>query len=186
LGENVVSALYVIVSVLFAIYLVLRIGRMLGGRSVTVMGRESGPQPHATFDPNRFNTAPLPKRTDEEIKAHDETLQMEWVTYNGRTPPLRLKLRGNTYEGFRRVIRKYIDIVGQDHFDGLSHAERMQLMPLFIAEAYVIEWEGAQYPNGAPMPYSPANLALFMAGDQHLIVFADQESQRISPPWPTG
>jgi hypothetical protein len=82
------------------------------------------------------------------------------------------------------VIRKYTDRMGQDHFDRLSDAERMQFMPLFIAEAYVIEWEGAQYQNGAPMPYSPANLALFMAGDEPLIAFVQQEAERIGPPWP--
>lgn len=184
LGENVASALYVIVSVLVAIYLVLRIGRMLGGRSV-IAGRESGGQPPAAFDPNRFNAAPLPKRTDEEIKARDDALQTEWVTYNGHTPPLRLKLRGNSYEGFRRVSRKYIDRIGQDHFEHLSDAERAQFMHLLIAEAYVIEWDGAQYPNGAPMPYSPAGLALFLAADQHLIAFVQHEAERISPPWPT-
>jgi hypothetical protein len=61
----------------------------------------------------------------------------------------------------------------------------MQFLLPVIAEAYAIEWEGAQYQNGAPMPYSPANLALFMAGDQHLIAFVSQKAERISPPWPT-
>ena len=72
-----------------------------------------------------------------------------------RAPPLRLKLRGNSYEGFRRVTRKYIDRTGQDHFERLSDAQRMQFLLPVIAEAYVIEWEGAQYQNGAPLPYSP-------------------------------
>lgn len=136
------------------------------------------------WDPNRFNTAPLPARSPQELKARDDALQSEWVTYNGRTPPLRLKVRGNSYEGFRRVTRKYIDIIGQDHFDRLGEAERVQFLLPVIAEAYVLDWDGAQYQNGTAMPYSPANLVLFMAADQHLIAFVNQEADRISPAWP--
>jgi hypothetical protein len=151
-----------------AIYFVVRIARAPARRS-------PGP-----FDPTHFNTARLPRRTYAELKG-----QTEWVTYNGRTPSLRLRVRGNSYEGFRRVVRKHIDRVGQDYFEQLSAAERMQFLLQAIAEAYVIEWEGAEYPNGGPMPFSPANLALFMAGDQHLTAFVNQEADRLSPPWPT-
>jgi len=164
------------VVVVMAIYFVLRIA---------VVSRNSGPQPTEAFDPNRFNTVPLPKRTVTELKAHVDALRTEWVTYNGRTPPLRLKLRGNSYEDFRRRSQNYIDRIGQDHFERLSDAQLMQFLLPVIAEAYVVEWEGAQYQNGAPMPYCPDNLALFMAGDQHLMAFVKQEAERISPPWPT-
>jgi hypothetical protein len=88
-------------------------------------------------------------------------------------------------KGFRRVIRKYIDRTGQHHFERLPDADRLQFLLPVIAEAYVMELEGAQYRNGEPMPYSPANLALFMAGDQHLTAFVEQEADRLSPPWPT-
>jgi hypothetical protein len=136
------------------------------------------------WDPNRFNTAPLPTRSAEQLKARDDASESHWVTYNGRTPPLRLKVRGNSYEGFRRVCRKYIDSIGQDHFDRLAEADRVQFMLPVMAEAHVLDWDGAQYQNGTPMPYSPANLALFMAEDQHLIAFVAQEGGRISPRWP--
>ncbi len=136
------------------------------------------------WDPNRFNTAPVPTRSSQQLKERDDALQSEWITYNGRTPPLRLKVRGNSYEGFRRVVRKYIDTIGQDHFDRLAEAERVQFLLPVMAEAYVLDWDGAQYQNGTPMPYSPANLVLLMAGDQHLIAFVKQEAERISPAWP--
>ncbi len=179
------GALYGVVSVLFAIYFVLRITRMLGGRSVTVVSRDGGAQPPKAFDANRRNMAPLPTRTAEELKRHDDSLQTEWVTYNGYTPPLRLKVRGNSYKGVRGSMRKYIDRIGQDHYERLSDAERAQFMRPELAESHVLEWEGAQYQNGAPMPFSPANLALFMAAAQHLVAFVQQEAERISPSWPT-
>lgn len=52
-----------------------------------------------------------------------------------------------------------------------------------MAEAYVLDWEGATYPNGAPMLYSPENLAAFMATDPHLVAFIRQEAHRLSPKW---
>ena len=107
------------------------------------------------------------------------------MTYNGATPPLRLHVRGQTYEGFRRVIRKYIDRIGQDHFDQLSQQQKEEFLLPVVAEAYVSDWEGAQYPNGNAMPFSPANLAIMMAKDPHLGAFVESEAERISPPWPT-
>ena len=108
-----------------------------------------------------------------------------WVTYGGATPPLRLHIHGQTYEGFRRVVRKHIDRLGQDYFDQLPQQRKEEFLLPVVAEAYVSDWEGAQYPNGNEMPFSPANLAIMMAKDPHLGAFLQSEAERISPPWPT-
>src|SRR5580693_8555600 len=84
---------------------------------------------------------------------------------------------------FRRVIRKYIDRIGQDHFDQLSQQQKEEFLLPVVAEAYVSDWEGAQYPNGNAMPFSPANLAIMMAKDPHLGALVESEAERISPPW---
>ena len=175
-----------LISVAFLTYLVLRISGMIGGYRATVtLGTTGTPETPPPFDPNRFNTSPLPQRTQTELEQIVSSMQTEWVTYAGATPPLRLRVRGQSYEGFRRVIRKYIDLKGQDHFDRLSQEQKMEFLLPVIADAYVSDWEGAQYPNGNAMPFSPANLAIMMAKDPHLGAFVKSEAERISPPWPT-
>jgi hypothetical protein len=180
------AIIYGLIAIAFLIYLVLRIVGMIGGYRTTVTlqttGTREAPPP---FDPNRFNTSPLPRRTQKELEQIENSMQTEWVTYNGATPPLRLHVRGQTYEGFRRVIRKYIDRIGQDHFDQLSQQQKEEFLLPVVAEAYVSDWEGAQYPNGNAMPFSPANLAIMMTKDPHLGAFVESEAERISPPWPT-
>ena len=173
------AIIYGLIAVAFLIYLVLRIVGMIGGYRTTVTVR---PRP---FDPNRFNTSPLPTRTQKELESAQNSMRTEWVTYDGATPPLRLHVRGQSYEGFRRVTRKYIDLTGQDNFDRLSQQQKVEFLLPVIAEAYVSDWEGAQYSNGNAMPFSPANLAIMMARDPHFGAFVQSEAERLSPPWPT-
>jgi hypothetical protein len=175
-----------LIAVALLIYLVLRIVEMIGGYRTTVTLRATDkPRPPPPFDPNRFNTSPLPRRSQRELEQIQNSLQTKWVTYGGATPSLRLHIQGQTYEGFRRVVRKHIDRFGQDNFDQLSQQRKEEFLLPVVAEAYVSDWEGAQYPNGNEMPFSPANLAIMMAQDPHLGAFLQSEAERISPPWPT-
>jgi hypothetical protein len=73
----------------------------------------------------------------------------------------------------------------QDYFDQLSQQQKEEFLLPVVADAYVSNWEGAQYPNGNAMPFSPANLAIMMAKDHHLGAFVQSEAERISPRWPT-
>jgi hypothetical protein len=175
-----------LIAVAFLIYLVLRIVGMIGGyrTNVTLQTTRTTKTP-PPFDPNHFNTSPLPRRTQNELKQIQNSMRTEWVTYGGATPPLRLHVRGQSYEGFRRVTRKYIDLTGQDNFDRLSQQQQVEFLIPVIAEAYVLAWEGAQYSNGNEMPFSPANLAIMMAKDPHFGAFVQSEAERLSPPWPT-
>jgi hypothetical protein len=175
-----------LIAVAFLIYLVLRIVGMIGGyRTNVTLQTTRTPETPPPFDPNRFNTSPLPQRAQKELEQIQSSMRTEWVTYAGATPPLRLHVRGQSYEGFRRVTRKYIDLTGQDNFDRLSQQQKVEFLLPVIAEAYVSDWEGAQYSNGNAMPFSPANLAIMMAKDPHFGAFVQCEAERLSPPWPT-
>jgi hypothetical protein len=174
--------LSIIIGVLSAIFLLLRIAQMLGG-SVPIAARK---KPIEVFSGDRFNIAPLPKRPAKEIAAQISALKTEWVTYNGMTPPLQLLIRGQSYESYRRVVRSEIDVIGQRNFERLSTQQQAEISRLIVARAYVGEWEGAEYTNGNPMPFSSENLSLLIASDPHLEVFIVTEAGRISPPWPTS
>lgn len=180
------AIIYGLIAVAFLIYLVLRIVEIIGGHR-TFVSLQGTPTPKTPppFDPNRFNTSPLPQQFQKELEQTQNSMQTKWVTYDGATPPLRLHIRGQTYEGFRRVSRKHIDLFGQHNFDQLSQRQREEFLLGVVADAYISDWKGARYPNGNAMPFSSANLAIMMAKDPHLGAFVQSEAERISPPWPT-
>lgn len=126
--------------------------------------------------------APLPERSAEQLKEMFDGAASEWVDYPGSTPPLRLRVRGLSYELYRRVARRRMGPLSGN--DPAAAAMLPTLNNVVMAEGYVTDWHGATYPNGAEMPYSPENLAAKMAQDQYLAIFVIQQGQRLSPPWP--
>ena len=62
--------------------------------------------------------------------------------------------------------------------------QKMELMKTFLpdinAQAYVLDWEGAQYPNGNPLPFSPDRLAILMRKDEILRVFVTDEAWKLA------
>jgi hypothetical protein len=107
----------------------------------------------------------------------------EWLEYPGRTPPLRLHIRGQSYENYRLFARKYLDQLGSG-YALLTPQERHMLSCKTIADAYIADWAGVIYPNGAPIPYSPGEAGLMLAQDEHLFLFVTQNANRLSPEWP--
>jgi hypothetical protein len=175
-----------VIGVLVVVVLILRIAQMTGGTTTTIKTIHGSYDPEGNFHPGetgRREVAPLPARSGQELQQQAESMVVEWVTYPGATPPLRLKIRGATYEMYRRVARKYIDQVGQDNFERLSMEQIQVVNRSMMAEAYVLDWEGAQYPNGAPKPFLPASLALLLNSDPHLEEFLIHHGERISPKW---
>jgi hypothetical protein len=179
------GVIYSLIAIFFLIYLVLRIVRMLSPRSRVAVDR-SKTEAEERFSADRFNTAPLPAQSAEETAKQLASQPTEWVTYNGMTPPLRLNIRGQSYESYRRVARVHIDVVGQKNMERFSEAQIAGINNLIVADAYVTDWEGAKYPNGNPMPFSPQDLAVLLSKDEHLLAFVSREAKRISPPWPTS
>jgi len=110
-------------------------------------------------------------------------MPIEWVTYLGATPPLKLKIRGTTEMMYRQASRKFINLLGQENFERLSNQEKLAAIHAINADIYVLDWEGAFYPNGSPMPFSPSALALLLDKDEHLNVFLSDQVARISPAW---
>ncbi len=127
---------------------------------------------------------PLPERSPKEVEHLVQSLPCEWVTYEGCTPPLRLKVRGQTYETYRRMVRAHIDGIGQHYFESLDSAQQTDIFNLIIADIYVTAWEGAQYQNGNPLPFTPENLRILFQRDPLLLNFVIDNARRISPPWP--
>jgi len=110
-------------------------------------------------------------------------MPIEWITYAGMTPELRLQIRGTTEGMFRQTTRKYINMIGQENFEHLSVGERDAMMNTIMAEAYVLDWGGALYPNGNPMPYSASSMALMLAKDPYLVAFLSDQAERLNPGW---
>ncbi|MDR3513477.1 MAG: hypothetical protein P4L73_17700 [Caulobacteraceae bacterium] len=167
----------VAISVLVIVALVVLIIRALVGHKSEVKITYGGPvQPSAL--------PPLPKLTPAEIEARSSAMVSEWVEYAGATPPLRLHVRGQSHETYRLFSRKHIDLIGEDAVQAMPETMLANLNHIVMADAYVTGWEGAVYPNGAPMPYSPRNLAIMMGADPYLVTFISQTAERLSPPWP--
>jgi hypothetical protein len=166
--------LSVAVSVVFLIYLLLRISRMLDGN-----GRVVHTEPSVTPE--------LPRRSDEEVDALLASMPTAWVTYDGMTPPLQLKVRGLTQELYRRFTKARIDAFGRDTLNSLPPNEAMEvvrgLLPDVNASAYVLDWSGATYPNGKPLPYTPDNMAALMRKDDMLRNFVSDEAGKLGPAW---
>lgn len=137
------------------------------------------------FDPDKYNQSPLPIRSLVELASETAKLRTEWVTYGGATPPLKLKVTAQSYESYRRMARQMIDRdIGQENVERLSVEQLEAFNHSVLATAYVADWDGAQYPNGSPMPFSVGNLVVMMAQDPYLEAFIVNEARRISPPWP--
>jgi hypothetical protein len=121
--------------------------------------------------------------SSEEFEQQAASMPVEWITYVGMTPELLLKIRGTTQGMFRQTTRKYINIIGQENFERLSTSERNAMMDAIMAEAYVLDWNGALYPNGNPMPYSASSLAVMLAKDPLLGTFLSDQDERLNPGW---
>ncbi|HKZ09222.1 MAG TPA: hypothetical protein VJL61_00785 [Rhodanobacteraceae bacterium] len=167
--------LSVAVSIVFLVYLLLRISRMLGGGTRVV---QVGP-----------DVAPpeLPHRSDTEINALLASMPTAWVTYEGMTPPLQLKVRGLSHELYRRFTKAKLDAYGRDLLNSLPPSEAIaiakSLLPDVNAAAYVVDWKGAMYPNGKAVPYSPDNMATLMRKDEMLRNFISDEAGKLGPAW---
>lgn len=168
------GALSALIGVVFLVYLLLRIVRMLDGGPRTPSVAPQGPPE-------------LPKRSEAEIETLLESMPTKWVAYEGMTPPLELKIRGLTYELWRRFARHHLDQFGQHTLDALPVAEAAKvsasLLPNINDQAYVLDWRGMTYPNGNPLPYTSENLATLMRKDEFLMNFVSKEAEKLSPDW---
>ena len=167
----------VVIGVLLIIVLSLAIIRALVGTTTryTVIPN----QPESVFDP-----APG-VRTAAEIGAISDTMSSEWCVYEGVTPPLRLKIRGQSLENYARITRLHLDEFGRDSYAALPPQQQAQILSRISADAYVVDWEGALYPNGNPLPFTQQNLMAMIEKDSFLWPFIQEHAHRLSPPWPT-
>lgn len=153
---------------------------MTGGVKTTLTTVQGTFDEHGNFRAGPPPPVALPL-TPEEFDRQAASMAIEWVTYEGMTPPLKLKIRGTTEMTYRQVCRKYINAIGQEQFEQWPENQKLGLIRTVNSELYVLEWEGAQYGNGNPMPFSPSNLALLLEQDPHLNAFLSDEVARISP-----
>ena len=82
------------------------------------------------------------------------------------------------------------EVGGQAMFDAMPTDQARNVLaalnPRLIATAYVIDWEGAIYPNGSPMPFTISNIATRLEQDPYLLTFVTDEAHRLSPDWKDG
>lgn len=166
--------LSILVSVAFLIYLLLRIERMTTRSRSTVA---SAPTPSRASD--------LPDLSEAEIQTQLATMPTKWVSYEGMTPPLKLRIRGLNRDLYRLLTRAEFERHGYGNPETLSRDVLVkvveQLHPIINANNLVVDWNGAQYPNGNPMPYSPDNLVILMRKDPFLSNFIAEEAGKLGP-----
>lgn len=161
--------IWAIVGLLMIVLLVMRIAGMLGnGRTQAV---PAIPDPAPGF------------KSAEQVQATSEVMPSEWCEYQGRTPPLRLKIRGQSEENYTRITRQQLATLGPGGINYLSEDQRSAFVSRIAAQAYVADWEGAFYPNGNPIPFSVDNLMAVIEGDQLLTAFVMENAHRLSPAW---
>ena len=167
--------LSITISVALLVYLALRISKMVGGDTAIASRQAIGGLPE------------LPNCSDADIELLLASMPTAWTTYQGMTPPLELKVRGLSHELYRRFTKLHLDAYGRHILDTLTPSEVMEvgqsLLPNINAAAYVVDWKGAAYQNGNPIPYSPENLASFMRKDEMLRNFVSEEAGKIGPAW---
>ncbi len=154
---------------------------MIGGVTTTVKTIHGSYDKDGNFypgEPGRSETAPQPVRAAQELQTQAASMPVAWVTYPGATPPLKLKIRGCSEEMYQGAWRKYTDLFAQ-----LSREQIHAYRPLINAEIYVLDWEGALYPNGVPIPFTPDGLAILLRNDPHLDAFLSDQVRQVSPKW---
>jgi hypothetical protein len=170
--------IYAIAGVLLIILLVIRIAQATSGTKtvLTYEARSGGSSPR-----------PLPELQPKSASEVDSILDLptEWVTYAGATPPLRLNMRGQSLDGYRYTLRKFAAEMGIDVSD-LPPEAMENVARITTAMAYVVDWEGATYANGAPLAYSARAMAAKLEADPELSIFVSENAQRLSPPWPVS
>ena len=62
----------------------------------------------------------LSHRSDAEVSALLANMPTTWVTYEGMTPPLQLKIRGLSHELYRRFTKAQLDAFGRDPLNTMS------------------------------------------------------------------
>lgn len=163
------------IGVLVMILLVVVIVRnIVGYRVETTISFPSGPE--TSEQPE------IPTPSQAELAARSAAMPSEWVEYPGATPPLKLHVRGQTYETYRLFVRKHLNGVGQEVFEAMSPAMAANFHHTVMADAYVCGWEGAAYPNGAPLAFTPQKLALMLDSDPYLEGFLLETAHRLCPP----
>lgn len=161
-----------LIGVVFLVYMLLRISRMLGGpRSTVVITNPAAP-------PQLWG------KSAAEIQSSLDNMPTKWVAYEGMTPPLQLKIRGLTGDLYQTFVHFHVDAYGRQQLESMSPQDRAEtlqkLRPAINAEAYVVDWNGAQYPNGNPLRFSPDNLAAFMRKDEMLVNFISEEAGNLA------
>ena len=162
-----------LIGVVFLIYLLLRISRIVGGTT----------RAKAAFRPSS-NSPELWEKGQAEIQSLLDAMPTAWVTYDGMTPPLKLKIRGLSGDLYQTFVHSHLDAYGREGLASMPYQDQVETMknlrPTINAEAYVLDWSGAQYPNGKPLPFSPDNLASFMRKDEMLTNFISDETGRLA------
>jgi len=172
--------IFAIIGVLLIISLSLTIIRQVAGTRIETTIRYEAASPSGL--------APLPElpvASAGVIEALTDT-ETEWVTYPGRTPSLRLKMRGQSMDGYRYILRKVAAAMGVADLSRMPPELVQPILELSRATAYVVDWEGVAYPNGEPAPYSARALVEMMEADGMLSTFVTDHSERLSPPLPVS
>lgn len=124
-----------------------------------------------------------PSLTRAAFEQQAASMKVEWVTYEGTTPPLKLKIRGASEAMHQYFARKHIHAIGEDAYSHMTPEQQRAVTRAINAELYVLDWDGAHYANGNKIPFSAPSLELMLQKDPDLDAFLSGQAKRISPAW---
>lgn len=179
------GAVTAVATVLGIVVSILTIVGMLGGKTKTIATIPGTFDREGKFHPGPPPPLPMPL-TPEEFERTVASMPVKWVTYEGTTPPLNLKIRGASEEMFVQACRRCVNDIGQDRYDRMTVQERENVVKSVMAGLYVLGWQGARYSNGSEMPFSPPDMTLMLERDPHLVTFLSEQVRQISPSWGTS
>jgi hypothetical protein len=122
-----------------------------------------------------------PPLSRAEFERQAAAMPVEWIVYEGSTPPLKLKIRGASESLYRQFARKHIAGIGEDNYNRMTPEQQRAVTRAINAELYVLDWDGAHYANGNKIPFSAPSLELMLQKDPDLEAFLNGQVRRISP-----
>jgi hypothetical protein len=121
-----------------------------------------------------------PPLSRAEFERQVAAMPVEWIVYEGSTPPLKLKIRGISEALYRQFARRHIGTIGEDIYNRMTPEQQRAVTRAINAELYVLDWDDARYANGNKIPFSAPSLELLLQKDPDLEAFLNGQIRRIS------
>jgi hypothetical protein len=97
-----------------------------------------------------------------------------WITYDGVTPPLRLKLCLAGSTPYNAALATYTKAYGANSPEQLSNEDKQRVIALALSAVFIVDWD-----KGG-CPYRPLDMAEILLSDPTLIFFVSDSMKQIA------